>query len=788
MSDSWRPSTTDQRLPLPMNGSLYISELERPAEKLTPQMGGSMESELGPAWKDSIICGASNINKGSRQIFRIVHAKIPAVADQDVGNFEFTSVDIGGQQFDGVARTYIYLRTAFDESTPVAGAAMSVGPDNKFQGKGYIFASREAVKTGLEIEPVFVVERQNFVQRVTTRDLKQDEATGRVLRESVTLYYRGEQIDSVTIETLVANEAHAYWGLQSSGLVRTAEQLTADWFAVTELDMVAQNAVNSLANPARQRSIERVTPLGTDVIFAEVGTMPSPEPAIDSPHYDATAWPDHKLAWIAPADETGKLFKFWYVADRQDQDAYNFSFSQADIGDTKFDSVDRTYVTLRADFDPDSPSMGQAMADVPIGLFDGEYVLAQRKQTRIGDERLDSLYVAETLVYVARSTIASVEHEEMLGVGQGSVVTLYCLGEIPSGATDPIDTLILDPADDYWAVQEDGTVRIGKQISHRWFAITTFASLDDALEAYKLSFPSSVDLDIPDELLGVAVVWNSAGSNGSFTTDAAGRSAYIGDPEVSLSVSESANAECGGSIQAEIIPDLRSRKGRDIPSTAWFFYIKSTEDGLTAAEVLAKLTALAGATVLQWPLFQPATHTFIMKGQRGSARAQVSASGSVSTQKNGAQERNNKEVSSGKGVSYDYSTGFGTVVIPQVIHGAITVSNTTPPSSSYTAECSVGWSSAFTAASTAGYSIGLPIPSSSDAGNLDPTSGSTGTVTDTATLELSASVTPTSLSATTPSAIPTSGLYLVGSPRIEPYKARWFRCHAQVVDASVFTP
>ena len=149
------------------------------------------------------------------------------------------------------------------------------------------------------------------------------------------------------------------------------------------------------------------------------------------------------------------------------------------------------------------------------------------------------------------------------------------------------------------------------------------------------------------------------------------------------------------------------------------------------------------------------------------------------------QERNNKEVSSAKGKSYDFSTSFGTVVLPPTIHGAITISNTTPPASTYTANCSVGWSSYFTAATVATYSIALPIPAESGPGNLDPSNAASGTVSDTATVALSGLVSPTTLSATTPAAIPVTGLYMVGSPRIEPYKARWFQCHAQVIDATI---
>lgn len=540
------------------------------------------------------------------------------------------------------------------------------------------------------------------------------------------------------------------------------------------------------------------TPNHEDYLFwvEQNGDLPKNQTfAYGDPYRGANAqkYPDHKLVFVSP-QTTEKWSRWFYASDRINQDAYNWEFSQADIGGVKFDTVTRLYFFKRSEFKhsdtTDAPNQGDPMPDVPAGVFPASsFVLAERVEVDAPMEELRSLYILEKRVYILRSTISSVDNDDMLGIGQGKTVTLYFRGEKPTGPSgDTIETLIAAPSNAYWGLQPSGEIRVGEQISYRWFAVTTFSSLDSALAAYKLSFPSSVDLDIPDELLGVAVVWNSAGSNGSFASDASGRSAYVGDPDVSLSLSESANAECGGSIQPEIIPDIRSRHGRDIPSTAWFFYIQSSADTLSAADLLTKLGSLAGGPVSQWPVFKPEQHTFVLKGQRGAGRAQVSASGSVSTQYSSTQERNNKEVSSAKGTSYDFSTSFGSVTLSPTIHGSVTVSNSTPPSASYTATCSAGWNSIYTAATVATYSIGLPIPSNSGPGDLDPTSGSTGTVSDTATVVLNGSVTPTSLSATTPSAIPVSGLYLVGSPRIEPYKARWFRCHAQVIDASVLAP
>ena len=124
------------------------------------------------------------------------------------------------------------------------------------------------------------------------------------------------------------------------------------------------------------------------------------------------------------------------------------------------------------------------------------------------------------------------------------------------------------------------------------------------------------------------------------------------------------------------------------------------------------------------------------------------------------------------------------MTLPPTIHGEISVFGDTTETSVYTAECTVGWDAAATTALVAGHDILLPVPAETGPGSLD--GGGNGKVSKTAAITLKGEVFPTSVSTTTPSEIPVTGNYLVGSPRIEPYKARWFQCHVQVVNASVF--
>jgi len=159
----------------------------------------------------------------------------------------------------------------------------------------------------------------------------------------------------------------------------------------------------SVPSAVRQRSTILPTPLVGDVLFSErVVNQTRVIPVYGTAHPNTARWPDHKFVYAREREEpeAQDVYDYFYAADRANQDQYNFSFTKADIGGTRFDAVARTYVIPRADFTPDTPAMGAAMPNVPVDLFPGSHVLAEKQQTRIGEQELDSLYVAERRVYV----------------------------------------------------------------------------------------------------------------------------------------------------------------------------------------------------------------------------------------------------------------------------------------------------------------------------------------------------------------------------------------------------
>ena len=218
-----------------------------------------------------------------------------------------------------------------------------------------------------------------------------------------------------------------------------------------------------------------------DILLYEFrdSTLPKnqdPEYGVTTPIYGD--WPNHKLCFIAPADEKGKQ-KWYYAADRENQDLYNFSTTKADIGGTKFDAVSRTYLIPRASFTPDTPAMGTSMPNVPAGLFTGQFVLAERQQRPSDVQELNSLYVMEVRTYVRKVSLGEIGYDEDTGRSTWSFITLYYSGEVVTGGST-IDTLYADTDNSYWGLQTTGVFRTVERISEKWFAVKSLSVLPES--------------------------------------------------------------------------------------------------------------------------------------------------------------------------------------------------------------------------------------------------------------------------------------------------------------------
>ena len=229
-------------------------------------------------------------------------------------------------------------------------------------------------------------------------------------------------------------------------------------------------------NPAPQRQLVATfpTPNVNDILFFEtvdadrIGTE---VPEYGTKHPDYNKWPDHRLVHIEAADDQNRYYRYHYAADNIEQDDDNWSYTEADIGGTKFDAVSREYVIRRSEFNPETPQMGNAMPDIPSGKFTGAYVLAQRNQIPLNDKILNGLYVVEQRVYVKKVPLLRLDFDEFFGTTNETKQILYYRAEIPEGEATSIEALASNPNNDYWGMNL-GIVRTVQQLSDNWFAVT----------------------------------------------------------------------------------------------------------------------------------------------------------------------------------------------------------------------------------------------------------------------------------------------------------------------------
>ena len=162
--------------------------------------------------------------------------------------------------------------------------------------------------------------------------------------------------------------------------------------------------------PYRQDRRIYPTPIIGDVLFSEVRDCTRSEiPEYGTPHPNPKKWPDHKLVFVKPVDiERDGIFEFFYAAERENQDLYNFSSGYRNVvgnaGGREFRVVQRSYVTLRDKFQPMDIEFAAPMMNVPEGKFDDvEYVFFDRQQQPIQEQELNALFVAEVHTYIEKA-------------------------------------------------------------------------------------------------------------------------------------------------------------------------------------------------------------------------------------------------------------------------------------------------------------------------------------------------------------------------------------------------
>jgi hypothetical protein len=327
---------------------------------------------------------------------------------QDDYNFEHSTVNHKSGTYDQVIRTYITLRSEYDEDSPALGSPMPIVEADPFdETDEYTLISREQSRVGEtvgisskrnpdEMDSMFVLEKCLYLKRVPITTTAYDKNTGAHIFTTTNLLHRDETPEgsSLSVGSLLADESNSFWDIdEDTGSHKTIEQVSEEWFYVSSIQ-------NGDAN--ERRVFLYLTPNQNDFVFYELVDRkneklePSPLPEFGEDHSEFT---DHKFVAAVPNDNIGDFYKYYYARDRFNEDQYNFSESFVDIGGVRVSLVRRSYVVLRDSYDPNSPEVGAAMPSDPSNKFTGNYLLVDRLQRPIEDETLSSLYVSEERIY-----------------------------------------------------------------------------------------------------------------------------------------------------------------------------------------------------------------------------------------------------------------------------------------------------------------------------------------------------------------------------------------------------
>ena len=270
-----------------------------------------------------------------------------------------------------------------------------------------------------------------------------------------------------------------------------------------------------------------------------------------------------------------------------------------------------------------------------------------------------------------------------------------------------------------------------------------------ALSDYLMSFPVQIDLQLPDILKSISVVWAEDIAIGSYDSNWSGSSSGT---SYGLTGSESASAESSASIKPELIIDIERPWGANTSATAYYFFVKGVNNIISESAFLSKLSSIVGSSVSRWPSFKPVSHTIVLTGGTAEVQAKVNWQAARSA----SPSNSTTEKTAGDGVSYRVGTSFNAVTIPPTIHEQIEIFDANTRTKTVTATCMSG----------TGPVNNFPFVLTSAS----------------ASHTLKADVNPKTLPATSPTSIPTSGNYVVKS-EVVPYKWGWARCSAVVVDA-----
>lgn len=244
-----------------------------------------------------------------------------------------------------------------------------------------------------------------------------------------------------------------------------------------------------------------------------------------------------------------------------------------------------------------------------------------------------------------------------------------------------------------------------------------------------IAYDVQTSFRVPPILTSLAVVYNQTVGVGQDETTG---EANFGGTSYSLSIGAAARSTGSGGVTPDLIVNIRQPWTYDIPARAYSLYMPL---GFTLAQLLTELSAAdaANATVHAWPVFNPEGLSISLHGQSASLSTNADVRESLSHSGSGDSRTRTVE----QGQSIEGGLTIRTKEIDPTLHREITISN---PSVTVTANsvAIAGWTGE---------------GDMDDGAARSPLSG-------VLEKDVVGSVYPTVIPATTPTNIPTTGLYL----------------------------
>ena len=291
-------------------------------------------------------------------------------ANQDDYNWEFQAAGVGSSRYDSVIRTYVLLRSSYNEADPVINSAMPITSSDSFESSdGYVLFEKKQVRSGDEtLDSLYVVEQRTYVKKVPIRRIDLDETFDEPLRSKETIFYKGENPTKTTIfgETdnaipmnPVKNTAQTFAlgntatvtnsvpffgtsivtsGSDKFGILCEGRQISDNWYAVAERELIKTNATNIVdtyityqnfswpavlsgivvdrwtrrdggADPVEYPVYKRGAYSGPTRVEVKIYWKDTPWEIIDASESDSASGSDTKLALIKPMHPEPILFQ-----------------------------------------------------------------------------------------------------------------------------------------------------------------------------------------------------------------------------------------------------------------------------------------------------------------------------------------------------------------------------------------------------------------------------------------------------------------------------------------------